>query len=217
MVRFERVYLKIVRFLVRWKVIVLVVGILGFGLPIHMLPKELKQKNWWGETYNATLGSEFYREHLKKPINMALGGTLRLFLQVYGSGSYFSEKEQTQLYVRGYMPRGANTHQLNELVLQLESNLQQYPQINQFQSRVNGLQTNITITFKEKYEFGNFPFYLKEVLTSAVIDLGSAEWTVSGVGDGFNNIFKERTGSYKINLEGYDYERIITHSSRTER
>jgi multidrug efflux pump subunit AcrB len=77
----NRFYEKYCRFACRWKYIFIIVLILGFGLPVFMLPDKLEGSEKWKETYNKTLGSEFYKETIKPYADNILGGTLRLFVQ----------------------------------------------------------------------------------------------------------------------------------------
>ncbi|MFW5725261.1 MAG: efflux RND transporter permease subunit, partial [Bacteroidota bacterium] len=215
LVRFNRLYSRMISRLVRLKPLVLVVAILGFGLPVFLLPAKVEQEGFWAKTYNNTMGSEFYREHIKKPMDIALGGTLRLFLNKVDGSNYFHEKSETFLIVNVYMPEGALPSQMNEAVSRIEHYLQQYPQIRQFEARIDGgTNARVQISFHPQEEQGSFPYYLKDELTSFAIALGSADCQVYGVGDGFNNVMREQAGSYKVNLQGYAYDQLLAYANQ---
>ena len=55
--------------------------LLGFGLPVFLLPEKLEGEGKWIERYNKTLGSSTYKEKVKPVVDKALGGSLRLFVQ----------------------------------------------------------------------------------------------------------------------------------------
>lgn len=229
-VRFSRIYSKAIIFLVRFKVAVFVIAILGFGLPVFLLPSKIEKKTvisnysisiekedigFWPNLYNATFGSSFYNEVLRKPIDLILGGSLRLFLQKVDGHNYFTEKSQTMLHINVYMPDGAVVSQMNDAVIRLEGYLKQFKEINQFEARVqSGAYAHITISFKPGHEFSGFPYYLKDMLTSFAIGLGSADCQVYGVGDGFSNVMREQAGSYKVRFQGYNYDELYAYTQQ---
>lgn len=214
-VKFSGVYGRAIIFLLRFKPVVFIIAVLGFGLPVFLLPTHLDKKSMWPEIYNATFGSAFYNETLKKPVDKILGGSLRLFLEKVDGRNYFTEKSQTILYVNVYMPDGAVISQMNDVVIRLEGYLQQFSEVKQFEARVQSSNyATISVTFKPEYEFSGFPYYLKDMLTSYAINLGSADCQVYGVGDGFSNVMREQAGSYKVRFLGYSYDELYEHARR---
>ena len=220
-------YERVLRFMNRFKWAFFVLLILGFGLPVYMLPAQLGNEqvgylrkpkptgelSVWQEAYNNTIGSDFYNEHLRMPINCALGGTLRLFTEKVNHSHYFESKERTNLVVTAQMPVGATLEQMNEAYSAIEQYLVQFPEIDRFETFIYGLESaRMVINFKEKYEFSAFPFLLKDLLIQKANEVGSADWQVVGQGDGFNNSIRERTGANKIELYGYNYEQLYRYA-----
>ena len=205
----NRFYEKYCRFACRWKYIFIIVLILGFGLPVFMLPDKLEGSEKWKETYNKTLGSEFYKETIKPYADNILGGTLRLFVQKVYEGSYFTDRQETSLYVTATLPNGSTVAQMNFLIQQMEAYLSQFKQIKQFQTTIeNARRANITIQFNKEDQLSGFPSSLKSNLITKALEMGGGSWGVYGLGDGFSNDMSESAGSYQAELYGYNYDEL---------
>lgn len=219
LVKFTRLYGKFIRFSRRrrykWAWIVII--IMAFGLPVHLLPSKLKdekdkdkdREGFFPELYNATIGSKFYQNTLKPYIEPAVGGTLRLFTEHVFNGNYYSDPQRTRLYVRASMPEGCTVHQLNEVMLKMENFLSQYEDIEMYQTYVNSYDNaGINITFRPEIENGSFPLSLKEILIAKANDLGGADWSIYGIGQGFSNALGSGYKSNRIKLTGYNYDML---------
>ena len=205
----NRFYEKYCRFACRWKYIFIIVLILGFGLPVFMLPDKLEGSEKWKETYNKTLGSEFYKETIKPYADNILGGALRLFVQKVYEGSYFTDRQETSLYVTATLPNGSTVSQMNFLIQQMEAYLSQFKQIKQFQTTIeNARRANITILFNKEDQLSGFPSTLKSNLITKALEMGGGSWGVYGLGDGFSNDVSESAGSYQAELYGYNYDEL---------
>jgi multidrug efflux pump subunit AcrB len=205
----NRFYEKYCRFACRWKYIFIIVLILGFGLPVFMLPDKLEGSEKWKETYNKTLGSEFYKETIKPYADNILGGTLRLFVQKVYEGSYFTDRQETSLYVTATLPNGSTVSQMNFLIQQMEAYLSQFKQIKQFQTTIeNARRANITIQFNKEDQLSGFPSFLKSNLITKALEMSGGSWGVFGLGDGFSNDVSESAGSYQAELYGYNYDEL---------
>ena len=73
-VYFTRFYAVLIRFLCRWRWAVCILLLLGFGLPVFLLPEKLDGEGRWEKFYNETLGSSMYKESVKPVVDKALGG-----------------------------------------------------------------------------------------------------------------------------------------------
>lgn len=222
LVTFNRVYEKIILFMYRKKVWFIVVLVLSFGLPVFLLPDKIEKKTergyftiseaqglgFWGDLYNKTLGSPFYKETIKPVSDIALGGTMRLFAQKVRNGSYSSgERSETSLNVAATLPNGSTREQMNALIQKMENYIKQYPEVRQFETSIeNGQRASIRILFVKKHQRSSFPHMLKSKLISKALELGGGSWGVYGLGDGFNNEIKEQAGSSRIKLLGYSYD-----------
>ena len=212
-------YLSGIAFVSRFKWAFVIALILAFGLPVQYLPDKLgksdEELNLWQSIYNNTIGSEFYIQHLKKYVNYTLGGTLRLFTDEVNHSNYYQSNERTNLVVAAQMPVGARTGQMNDAFILLEKYLQQFKEIEQFETFVYGYNNaRMVIYFKKAYESGYFPYLLKNLLISNALSVGSADWQVYGYGQGFNNSLKEQIGSYRINLYGYNYQQLYRYAEQ---
>jgi multidrug efflux pump subunit AcrB len=212
-VRWGLRYQRVILFLRRYRWLVFTVLILGFGLPVHLLPTKVEGEGVAAGLYNKTIGGRFYQQRMKRTAEKALGGTFRLFSRFVYEGSFFTDPERTTLFVRGRMPDGSTVHQLNEAIAQMDAFLAGFPQIEQFQTRVlahnNGF---ITILFHPEHDRGSFPHYLQNLIIQKAISIGGADWQVSGVGQGFSNALRSGGGGASIALEGYNYEHLYRYT-----
>lgn len=213
--RFTHQYMNVLNWMrrprIKWAFILLF--ILGFGLPIHLLPRELDGDDFWAKTYNNTLGAEWYNVELRPVLEKALGGSMRLFTEDVFENSYYNEPERTTLRVTATMPDGCTIEQLNEAILKMENYIGRFNEISLYETRINGPKSSsITIRFKENYEFGSFPYTLKNMLESKSISLGGLDWTISGVGRGFSNALGSGYKNNRIEIEGYNYDHLYQYA-----
>ncbi|HET6560106.1 MAG TPA: efflux RND transporter permease subunit, partial [Prolixibacteraceae bacterium] len=222
-------YIHILRLLNRRKKLIFVLAVLSFGLPVYMLPNRLgkedmsiiktNQENpnspFYVRLYNNTIGSEFYNHHIRSIVDASLGGTLRLFVQKTNFNNYFAEKEQTRLRIDAQMPEVATISQMNEVFMRLETYLCQFKEIDRFETFIyNSHNGSMDISFKKEFEYTNFPYILMDLITTQAVNISDADWQIRGVGDGFNNSMKEKTGNYKITMQGYNFEELTQHAER---
>jgi multidrug efflux pump subunit AcrB len=215
LVKFTRLYMHVLLLCKRWKRIFLIALILGFGLPVHLLPEKLDGEEWWNETYNLSLGSSWFIEEAKPVLEKALGGALRLFAVDVFDGSFYAAPERTTLYVRGKMPEGCTVTQLNKEIRKMENYLSQYSEIEMFRTEINSYSNSgIVITFKPEHEYSRFPYFLKSALESYAISQGGMDWSVYGVGKGFSNAVHSGFKNSRVYLEGYNYEQLYSYAEK---
>ena len=212
--RAGKVYETIVRFTKRWRMAFALVMILGFGLPLHLLPDELEGEGKMQEIYNKTIGSDWYKEHLKQALETILGGSLRLFAENVFEQSFYGEPEQTALNIVGTMPEGSTLLQLNEAMMYMENYLSQFKEVQQYQCKIYSPKNGrITINFTDSAEYTSFPYVLKNLVTEKAINYGGMDWGVYGVGRGFSNAVGDGVRNSRIVLYGYNYETLNTYAS----
>jgi len=205
----NRVYSSYCAFACRWKKVFITLLILGFGLPVFMLPERLEGNEKWKDKYNKTFGSPFYKETIKPYADNILGGSLRLFVQKVYEGSYFADRQETSLYVTATLPNGSTVSQMNFLIQRMEAYLSQFKEVKQFQTSVDGARrASINIYFTKAEQNTGFPNLLKSNLISKALELGGGSWSVFGLGDGFSNDVSESAGSYQAELYGYNYDEL---------
>lgn len=209
-IRFTILYRTVYLFLRKWRAIVIVIFILGFGLPIYMLPDKWEGEKWYNKAYNITLGNEWYKMNAKPWVDKTFGGTLRLFTEKVYEGSYFGNPQESSLFIYASLPRGTTLSQANAVIEKMEIFLKQFNEVSLFQANVSARNSSITVYFKKEYQRSEFPFILKGEIVNKAVELGGAYWSVQGFGDAFNNSVYETTGSYAVWLLGYNYEQLNT-------
>ena len=209
-VYFSRLYSALIRLLCRWRWAVCLLLLLGFGLPVFLLPEKLEGDGKWETFYNKTLGSPAYKESVKPVVNKVLGGSLRLFVQKVYEGSYFTRNEEVVLYANANLPNGSTLEQMNALMKRMETYLSGFKEIKQFHTSIyNPRRAGISIYFKKEHQNSGFPYTLKANIISKALELGGGSWGVYGLQDqGFSNDVRENAGSYRIKMYGYNYDEL---------
>ena len=116
-VYFTRFYQGVIYYLCRFRVIACLLLLLGFGLPVFMLPEKMEGEGKWVEYYNKVFDNSTFKDKVKPVINKALGGSLRLFAEKVYEGSYFNRDEgEVVLSVYATLPNGSTLEQMNVLI-----------------------------------------------------------------------------------------------------
>ena len=209
-IHFNRGYIACVLFVRRFRWAVFTVIILGFGTPVFFLPTKLDETTPGHKIYNSTIGSRLYQNNLKKHLNVALGGTWRLFSEEVGKGRYWSQRGETVLNANISMPAGSTIKQMNKVVEEIERFISTYPGVRQFQTFVSNTQrASISINFNKMGEHEGLPWILKDNLTRKAVEFDGVSFAINGVGQGFDNNLRESAGSYRIECKGYNYDELI--------
>ncbi|MBN2166680.1 MAG: efflux RND transporter permease subunit [Marinilabiliaceae bacterium] len=199
----------------RWAL--LLIAILAFGLPIYKLPTYLKEEVWYGKLYNNTIGSQLYSEDIKPIVDAVLGGTLRLFTDKVTHNALSNSNRRTVINIAATMNDGSTLEQTNLVFEKLENHLSQYDEIEQFETRIySPSSAGISVLFKPEYEFDGFPYTLKSNVETKVIELGSADWQVTGVGRGFDNSLNDGYRNSRIQLYGYNLEALKGYAQKVK-
>ncbi|MBN1951001.1 MAG: efflux RND transporter permease subunit [Bacteroidales bacterium] len=197
--------------------------ILGFGIPVFNLPDEVgsdlsgEEHQWYHQWYNKTIGSDFYADKLKKVIDISLGGTLRLFLEKKEVGYFYysrsgKEARESRIGIYGKMEMGSSKELTDKVTSDLESFLSTLDEIDIYTTNIIGSNINISIEFKEPYQFDYSALIIKNEVVQKCILLGGASWRVIGYGDVFEGdrpFSNDVLGAIgyqdsKIEMKGYD-------------
>lgn len=223
----SRAYMAYIRFTGKYKWIYIIILILLFGIPFHALPdklgkegksyipqENLEEPRWYEKVYNATLGSDFFVHKLKEPLSIYLGGTVRLFSDHINAGAGTGREErEKRLVIRGRMPVGGSMHELNDKMLHIERFLSQFQEIEKFETRIGQWGGSIEVEFKEPHSKGSFPFVLENKVIGQLISLGGADWSTYGVSErGFSNSLNLAHRSHRIEISGYNYDRLYRYA-----
>lgn len=210
-------YSRFIQFEKRFKWAFFIIAILGFGIPVSMLPDDIESEKPIAKFYNKTLGADGFKSKIKPILEKALGGSLRLFTEHVFEGSFYTDPGKTILHARGSMPEGCTIHQLNEAVRKMEQYISQFDEVEQFETRILGYKSSIiTVQFTEEAEKSSFPFLLKSQVESKAISLGGMDWSVYGVGKGFSNALNMDYKNSHILLTGYNYDQLYKYAEQLE-
>lgn len=213
-VYFTRFYRGMIILLSRYRTVAFILLVLGFGLPVFMIPEKIEDaetKGKWVEWYNKVFDNPTYREDIKPIVDKALGGALRLFVEKVYDGSYFNRDEsEVVLYINATLPNGSTLEQMNVLIKRMETYLSEFKEIRQFQTSVyNARRASIQVYFKKEYSHTGFPYVLKSNVVSKSLTLGGGSWSVYGLQDqGFSNDVRESAGSFRVKMYGYNYDEL---------
>lgn len=201
-------YIRFICFGRRFKVCLIFLIILIFGVPLFLLPLKIQKNTLWARVYNQSFGSNLYVEFIGPFVSTVLGGSLRLFiLESDRFSSTVTNLEKTELKIDINMPIGSTVLQMNNVVRSFDNYLKQFPEVEQFKSRVStGVYATITIKFRKDFANGSFPFLLKNRLEIKAANTGLADFSIVGIGQGFNNRLNIQSTNCALTLSGYNYQ-----------
>ncbi|KYG76692.1 efflux RND transporter permease subunit [Roseivirga echinicomitans] len=204
-VKWFKGYSKSIGFVVRYRKAFIVIVILGFGLPVFKIPIQWEGQEW----YNKTIGSDKYQDDIRPITDKILGGAMRKFATEVYQGYYYRDVSQTQLTVRATLPMGTTLEDANYVIGKVEEFVDGVKGIDKYITRVDNRTGTVRITFEPEYEFSALPYQLKGRLQARSVDLTGVQWSIVGVGQGFN-IGGERGESqeFGIRMRGYNYDEL---------
>jgi multidrug efflux pump subunit AcrB len=208
---FSRMYQRLIHGFCRFRVLACILLVLGFGLPVFLLPEKLEGEGLGVELYNKVFDNSTYKEKVKPIVDRVLGGSLRLFVDKVYEGSYFNRDEgEVVLSVSATLPNGSTLEQMNELVKKMETYLTEFKEIKQFQTSIYGARrAGIQIYFTKEHQYSGFPYTLKANIISKALTLGGGSWGVYGLQDqGFSNDVRESAGNFRVRMYGYNYDEL---------
>lgn len=207
----NRFYEACILFINRWKTVFIIALILAFGIPFQLLPGKIEKETFLARVYNSTLGSNFYNEHLRIPLDKYAGGTLRPFMQhISGRSSYYRPSGETTLYIRVSLPTGTTINQLNEVCLKMESYLNSFQGIRQFQTYVNSPQNaSIIVYFTREALNSAMPAEIKSFMIQKANEYAGADFGIFMRNETFSNELTEGWRTSQIQLSGYDYRQLV--------
>ena len=214
-VRFTRGYERVIRFLQRHRSLLFVAVVLGFGLPVFMIPATIDRDRPYSELYSRIFSSELYLQ-LKPWIDKGLGGSLRLFIEG-GGGDWRqhdrTEKARTTLNLVMTMPHGASLEQMNDAFVKVEQFLTGFDEIEIFTSDIaSPNRAQMSIVFKKDEEMNGAPERIKNELVRFANSIGNADSDISGVGRGFSNRTENEYRSECLKVMGYNYRKVLMYA-----
>ncbi len=196
----------------RYRPLLFSLAVFAFGLPLFLLPDQLEGENRLANLYNKTV-APIYKGKVKQVGDQWLGGTLRWFVDHVGHQGFEREKEETRIRVMAQMPKGSTLQHCDEIMQGVERFLSQFKAFGYFETLVHNPEyATLDIYFNPSLQHTKFPLLLLNYLRNAITGLGSAEWSISGAGDGFSNATAQQTGQYRIYLYGFSYEKLLAYA-----
>lgn len=223
-VKWSRFYTRYITFTQKRKWIYITVFVLAFGIPLHLLPAKLGKSDyyrtaerpeakWYETVYNKTIGSNFYQGTLRRPLEKALGGTLRLFSSVHSSRTFSQREREVRLHISAKLTEGDDAAVLNQKMWQMDRFLAGFKEIKRFETRVDGKNGSIEVEFADGYKKGTFPHYLESQVIREALSIGGVDWNTAGVSErGFSNSLGLGRKSHRIGLSGYNYDRLYKYA-----
>ena len=214
---FSRIYIRLIGWFCRYRVMACMLLVLGFGLPVFLLPEKMEGEGKFAEYYNKVFNNSTYKEKVKPIVDKALGGSLRLFVDKVYNGSYFNREEgETVLSTYASLPNGSTLEQMNTLVKKMETYLSEFKEIKQFQTSIySARRASIQIYFTKEHQHSGFPYTLKANVINKALQLGGGHWEVYGLQDqGFSNSVRESAGSFRVKMYGYNYDELAYWGER---
>lgn len=212
-VRLYSAYLVWIRMGIKYRLTILMLLALSFGIPVFLMPAEIQDpESWAARRYNDMFGTVLYQQGIRPWVDACLGGSLKLFLDrpgIFADPSLFNRQDRTAIEMDIAMPNGTTIQQMDGVVRRLEGILSKYPQVQEWDTEITGPEhAKMSLFFTKKYDHGSFPFYLKTLLETEAVYIGSADFMIEGVGMGFNNTLYGQKTNYRLSLTGYNYEKL---------
>ncbi len=206
-------YYTTINFFHKNKYVLYIVILLTFGIPLFLIPKKLEGNKWYHRIYNTTFGNTYYQENLHPFLSSIVGGSSRMFYRNVFETSLPTYNEKTKIIIKASLPYGTVLDEMNLVMKNLEKYLENISGIKSYITHVeSGENATMEITFKDKYEKSSLPLQLKSQLMKRSIERGGVEWSIYGIGNGFNLAGNEQTPRFKIILSGYNYNQLETES-----
>ncbi|MFI3264954.1 MAG: efflux RND transporter permease subunit [Rikenellaceae bacterium] len=226
-VRWNRLYISYISFVQRRKWIYIILMILAFGLPVHLLPatlnktergQEKREDKWYETLYNKSIGSPLYQQTLKEPVEYSLGGALRLFSTTLDSRTFSRREQQTKLTITARLTEGndgaGNGALLNVKMVEMDRFLSTFEKIQRFETSISGDSGRIVVEFADSIQKSSFPQQLESEVISRAISIGGVDWSTYGVSErGFSNSLNLDHKSYSIELTGYNFQRLRSYAN----
>ena len=216
----------------RWVFVLLI--LLGFGIPIQLLPSKVVHKDmalkdvsytYYPEEaykgglvglYNSTIGGKWYQQN-KLFFEYPLGGALNIFMKARSGSSGFNRNETPEVVLSIYanMSEGCTVQQLNDIVVEMENWLSQFDEISTFRTSLSGTSGRIEVHFKDEYEHTSFPYELKSAAWKKACGYGGATWAIPALDSNDNylsNSVYRTSWSNSLTLRGYNYDMLYRYA-----
>ena len=224
-------FARMVRALLKRKKRVYLLVLLGFGLPLWLLPSMLESKEddaaylkWLKTAYNNTIGSDVYAQ-VRPYSDAILGGALYLFFNKIDRGRFWNWGLPTQLYVSLRLPQGSAPGLSEYNILPFEQIALKSEGIKRVETSIRENGASMWIDFDKNSLHSAAPFVLRERLIGRAVHLSGLVVSVYGFGDGYSGgMMGVENPTFTLEFKGYAYKelenlalRFKKHISRSRR
>ncbi len=217
-IKFNHLYAAYARWAVRHKTLIVGAFILGFGLPIFMLPNKVGGEAWYHDYYNKIFSNPVVENHIKPAVDKITGGTLRLFVNNIISDYQTTAPHEKILLINAHSQKEYSYEHLNRQVMRLEEFLLGVGGIKGIQTEVSQTKrATIKVSFKENES----PMLGYDLLDEAAKHLnkyaGGADWSLSYEQTNVSITYEIKKGqSWGINLYGYNFDELLDYARQTQ-
>jgi multidrug efflux pump subunit AcrB len=210
----SRLYSQLIARLTRYAVLLLVLAMLGFGVPVFLLPGNVDGNSRFAMWYNGTLGNTYFTNTIKPYLDKYLGGTLRLFSLYVDKRNVIHQPGGTALVVEARTESREGPYMLDDIFRLLERRLKGHTNAGRFTTNIhNSGHACMRISFTESMESKTYPLWLKEQLVSFSLAYGGIDWNIYGIGEGYFNLGENALKQYRVFFYGYDYEGLLGYAN----
>lgn len=197
-------YAVVLRMVLRHRLVTILVVLWIFGVPLWLLPDRLEGTGFHVETYNAVLGSRFYRS-ARPWVDHLLGGSGHLFFAKVRKGEVWTNLRETFLIVRVTFPPGTDLRRSDGLARRVEGTVLAFGDtVDKVTTHVSNRGTIIRVALSDRYASTPAPYLVKNALTMLATQTGGATMGVWGFGPGYSS-GGESAPSFAVRVLGYSY------------
>ncbi|MCR5313784.1 MAG: efflux RND transporter permease subunit, partial [Bacteroidaceae bacterium] len=135
------------------------------------------------------------------------------FVDNINSNAYKPKDKELILHIRASMPIGGTATELNSKVKELEAFLSKIKEIKSYETIIRGGMGYVKVRFKPEYMHTSIPYFVENKVISKVITIGGADWSTYGISQkGFSNSLNLQYRSNRIQIAGYDYDKLYRYA-----
>lgn len=211
---FLQLYAKGLKYILRKRLLVILLFIWAIGIPCWLLPariSSLKAGSLWTEIgnrcirlYNNSVGSEICMK-LRKYVDPVLGGSTYYFFRHVQTGFLQSGDRETMLSVLLKLPRGGDFKLMENTIMLFEKNALKQGGLKKVETSIMKNQAIMLVSFTDQAIQKGIHHYLERALTSRAVMIAGMDVTVSGSGKGYSKTSDYDTPNLRLLLKGYNY------------
>jgi multidrug efflux pump subunit AcrB len=189
---------------------------LAIGLPTPLLPDHIEEptEGWqsqlrrrFAERYNATLGSDRFRE-ARLWLDPSLGGVTRPFLKNVEFGKRWDFNERPEIRVWLKLPPGSSIERIDESIRLFEQEALTSPAVKRTLVNVREREAILRVLFRDEAMGTSEPYVLRERLVANALQIAGIEISITGlVPMGFYTGLGEVAG-FTVQAFGPSYEKL---------